>query len=61
MLNFYLKDNKNVIVLYGLRIEYNGENVQIDHMLITRFGIELIESKSLGKCRTFIKAKILNE
>lgn len=45
-IDFYLKDSKHVIVLHDLRIEYNGESAQIDHMLITRFGIELLESKS---------------
>lgn len=45
-MDYYLKDNKHVIILHDLRIEYNGESAQIDHMLITRFGIELLESKS---------------
>ncbi|WP_434637846.1 NERD domain-containing protein [Sulfurimonas sp. NW7] len=47
-IDFYLKDSKHIIVLHDLRIEYNGESAQIDHMLITRFGIELIESKSFS-------------
>ena len=45
-MDFYLKDNKHIIILHDLRIEYNGESAQINHILITRFGIELLESKS---------------
>ena len=45
-IDFYLKDSKNIIVLHDIRIEYNGQTAQIDHMLISRFGIELLESKS---------------
>lgn len=45
-INFYLKDSKNLMVLHDVRIEHNGRTAQIDHMLISRFGIELFESKS---------------
>jgi len=45
-IDFYLKDSENIIVLHDIRIEHNGETAQIDHMLIYRFGIELLESKS---------------
>jgi len=45
-IDFYLKDNKHLIVLHDIRLEYDGRTAQIDHMLISRFGIELLESKS---------------
>lgn len=45
-IDFYLENNSNLIVLHDLRIEYKGQSAQIDHMLISRFGIELLESKS---------------
>lgn len=47
-IDFYLKDSKNVIVLHDIRIEHNKESAQIDHMIISRLGIELIESKNLS-------------
>ncbi len=47
---FYLDarlcDNKNLLLLNDIRIEHDGEVAQIDHIIITRFGIELLESKS---------------
>lgn len=45
-IDFYLKDNNNLLVLHDIRIEHNGKSAQIDHILISRFGIELLESKS---------------
>lgn len=45
-IDFYLKESKNVLVLHDIRLEHNGRTAQIDHMLISRLGIELLESKS---------------
>jgi len=45
-IDFYLNDSKNLVVLHDIRIEHNGQTAQIDHILISRFGIELLESKS---------------
>lgn len=45
-IDFHLKDNTNLIVLHDIRLEHNDRTAQIDHMIITRFGIELLESKS---------------
>lgn len=45
-LNFYLEKSKNLIVLHDIRIEHKGRTAQIDHMLISRVGITVIESKS---------------
>jgi len=52
-IDFYLKDSKHIIVLHDIRLEHNGRTAQIDHMLINRFGIELLESKSF-KGKLFI-------
>lgn len=45
-INFYLEKSKNLIVLHDIRLEHKGRTAQIDHMLISRAGIELLESKS---------------
>lgn len=45
-LNFALENNKNLILLHDIRIEHNGNTAQIDHILISRAGIEVLESKS---------------
>ena len=45
-LNFEFNKSKNVILLHDLRLEHNGKTAQIDHLLISRFGIELLETKS---------------
>ncbi|WP_457743320.1 NERD domain-containing protein [Sulfurimonas sp.] len=45
-LNVRLADNKNVLIINDIRLEHNGKIAQFDHLLITRFGIEILESKS---------------
>jgi hypothetical protein len=40
------KDEK-IFVLNDLRIEHNGEIAQIDHLILTKFGFIIIESKSV--------------
>lgn len=45
-LNFKLEKNKNLILLHDIRLEHDGRTAQFDHLLISRFGIELLESKS---------------
>ena len=45
-LDFEFEKSKNVIVLHDIRIEHNGRTAQFDHILISRLGIELLESKS---------------
>ncbi len=47
-LDFGFKDNKHNVLLHDIRIEYNGQVAQIDHIIINRFGIETLESKSQG-------------
>lgn len=45
-IDFYMEKSENIIVIHDIRLEHNGRTAQIDHMLISRGGIELIESKS---------------
>ncbi|MEP1383485.1 MAG: nuclease-related domain-containing protein [Paraglaciecola sp.] len=49
---FYLrrafKDHKNVHVINDFKFTHNGENAQIDHLIIYPFGFVLIESKSIN-------------
>ena len=40
-----LKDSKNALLLHNVNIEYQGESVTIDHVLISRMGIEILKSK----------------
>ena len=46
-INFYYKDLKGTAVIHDLRLEYNGQVAQIDHLLITRtYCFNVIESKN---------------
>jgi hypothetical protein len=46
-INFYYQNSKNYIVIHDLRIEYKGQSIQIDHLLINRlFEIYVVESKN---------------
>jgi hypothetical protein len=45
-LDFAFKDSPTVTLLHDIRIEHNGRVAQIDHILINRRGIEVLESKS---------------
>ncbi|NEW61663.1 NERD domain-containing protein, partial [Sulfurovum sp. bin170] len=45
-LDFRFKDNPRNILLHDIRIEHNGKTAQIDHIIINRLGIEVLESKS---------------
>ena len=45
-LDFAFKDNANHVLLHDIRIEHEGKVAQIDHIIINRFGIEVLESKS---------------
>ena len=47
-LDFSFKDNPNNILLHDIRIEHNGQIAQIDHIIINRLGIEVLESKSFS-------------
>lgn len=46
-INFYYKDLKRTAVIHDLRLEYNGQVAQIDHLLITStYRFDVIESKN---------------
>lgn len=45
-LDFELEKSENLIILHDIRIEHDGRSAQFDHILISRFGIEILESKS---------------
>jgi superfamily II DNA helicase RecQ len=48
LINFYLKDAKNTIVLHDIRLEHNNLTAQIDHILINKVEIVVVESKSFS-------------
>lgn len=48
-LDFDFKNSKNFIVLHDIRIEHKGRIAQIDHIVISRSGIHILESKSVKK------------
>jgi hypothetical protein len=45
-LDFGFKDSPRNIILHDIRIEHKGKVAQIDHIIINRLGIEVLESKS---------------
>jgi len=48
---FYLRrdfgDDPNVSVLNGIRLEFHGDSAQIDHLIVHKYGMIIIESKSI--------------
>ncbi len=48
LLDFELKDSKNIVVLHDIRIEHNDRVAQIDHILISRLEVTVLESKSFS-------------
>ena len=48
LLDFELKDSKNILVLHDIRIEHNDRVAQIDHILISRLEVTVLESKSFS-------------
>ena len=40
-----LKDSKKALLLHNVNIQYKGEDITIDHILISRMGIEILKSK----------------
>jgi len=41
------KDTKDILVLNGLRLESDDDSAQIDHLIIYKYGMIVIESKSV--------------
>ena len=48
-IDFEFRDSKNIIVLHDIRIEHNGRTAQIDHILISRIEVTVLESKSFDE------------
>jgi len=49
LLDFYLDESPNWMLIHDLRIEHNGKSAQIDHLLITRImEIYVLETKAYG-------------
>jgi len=46
-LDRYFKDSNQFLVLHDLQFTYDGEYGQIDHLVVHRFGVAIIESKSV--------------
>jgi len=49
VLDSYLGNNKNLIVLHDLRLQVEDKYIQIDHLLISRVDITILESKSFSE------------
>ncbi len=47
-LDFEFENSKNIIVLHDIRIEHKGRTAQIDHILISRVEVSILESKSFS-------------
>jgi len=54
-LDFGFRDSLRNILLHDIRIEHNGKVAQIDHIIINRLGIEILESKSFKGTLTIKK------
>lgn len=46
-LDRHFGDRKTVHVLHDLRIEFDGEHAQMDHLVLHQFGAAIVESKSV--------------
>jgi len=44
-LDFELKNSKNYMIMHNVKLKYKDRTVQIDHLIISRIGIYVIESK----------------
>ena len=45
-IGFRFKESPRSILLHGVRIEHEGKVAEIDHIIINRFGIEILENKN---------------
>ncbi|MDQ6983778.1 MAG: nuclease-related domain-containing protein, partial [Ghiorsea sp.] len=49
LLDFFLDDKKNWVLIHDLRLDYKGKVAQIDHLIITRaLDIYVLETKAYG-------------
>lgn len=47
-LDRYFRDSDRFLVLHDLRLEYDGDRAQIDHLVVHPFGVAIVESKSVS-------------
>ena len=47
-LDRYFGEHQRIHVLHDVRIEHGGDRAQVDHLLVHRFGIAIVESKSIS-------------
>ncbi len=47
-LDRHFREHKKLHVLHDVRIEHDGEVAQMDHVIVHRFGIAIVESKSVS-------------
>lgn len=52
------RDSKRFLVLHDLRFEHDGENAQIDHLIVHQYGVAIVESKSVS---TTVRVNELDE
>ena len=57
-LDRHFADTKNVFVLHDLRLEFEGEVAQMDHLVLHSFGAAIVESKSVS---TSVRIKAAGE
>jgi hypothetical protein len=47
-LDRYFADHQRIHVLHDVRIEHGGDRAQVDHLVVHRFGLAIVESKSIS-------------
>lgn len=47
-LDRYFAEQQRIHVLHDVRIEHGGDRAQVDHLVVHRFGIAIVESKSIS-------------
>lgn len=52
------RESKRFFVLHDLRFEHDGENAQIDHLVVHQYGVAIVESKSVS---TAVRVNELDE
>lgn len=47
-LDRHFRESKKLFVLNDIKLEFEGENAQIDHLVVHPFGVAIVESKSVS-------------
>src|SRR5690606_1990593 len=47
-LDRHFRDSKKYFVLHDIKLEFEGDNAQIDHLVVHPFGAAIVESKSFS-------------